>query len=118
MTATEENKAAQRPTPAMNAETASGVQLALVGVGEIHQDLVAKISIQRVRDLTLRSDFPKPAAELAEGDVWILEEVQAWLVEHKAAVAGLLSTAHGPTAAESCSPASPCSHASTGIPAT
>jgi prophage regulatory protein len=84
----------------VGAETPSPARLALVGVGEIHQGLLAKISIQRVRDMTLRSDFPRPAAELAEGDVWFLEEVQTWLADHSAAVAGLLGIPQGPVTDE------------------
>lgn len=48
------------------------------------------------RELTLRSDFPEPASELAEGDVWLREDVEAWINEHGEAVADILKHASMP----------------------
>jgi hypothetical protein len=58
----------------------------LAGIDEILA-LLIKISRQRVLELTFRSDFPEPAAELVEGDVWFLEDVEAWVDGHGDAVA-------------------------------
>jgi len=61
----------------------------LAGLDEI-LDLLLTISRERVRELTFRSDFPEPAAELAEGDVWLRDDVEAWINEHGDAVADML----------------------------
>ena len=63
----------------------------LVGLAEI-QDLLT-ISKDRVGELTFRGDFPAPTADLAQGAVWLREEVEAWVDEHTDAVAALLRTA-------------------------
>jgi prophage regulatory protein len=53
----------------------------LAGIAEIH-DHVVKISRQGVEKLTFRSDFPRPAGDLAAGAVWLLDDVKAWLDDH------------------------------------
>jgi prophage regulatory protein len=58
----------------------------LAGIDEILV-LLLKISRQRVLELTFRSDFPEPAAELVEGDIWFLEDVEAWINGHGDALA-------------------------------
>lgn len=63
--------------------------LPLAGIDEI-LFLLVKICRQRVLELTFRSDFPEPAADLAEGAVWFLEDVEAWINEHGDAVADML----------------------------
>jgi hypothetical protein len=40
-----------------------------------------------VLELTFRPNFPEPAADLAEGAVWLLDEVEAWIKENGNAVA-------------------------------
>jgi len=54
----------------------------LVGAHEI-RDMLG-VTRQRVYQLTSRSDFPRPVAELAQGKVWVLAEVQAWISAHRA----------------------------------
>jgi prophage regulatory protein len=61
----------------------------LAGIDEILV-LLVRISRERVRELTFRSDFPEPAAELAGGDVWHRADVEAWIDEHGDAVADML----------------------------
>jgi prophage regulatory protein len=65
---------------------------ALAGTEEILA-LLVKISRQGVRELTFRSDFPEPLAELAEGDVWFLEDIKAWINGHGDAVADVFGQA-------------------------
>jgi prophage regulatory protein len=59
----------------------SPAPIRLAGIDEI-LDLVVDISKERVLELTFRSDFPKPAEELGAGDVWLLDDVEAWLNRH------------------------------------
>jgi hypothetical protein len=66
-------------------------QIRLVGVIEIC-DLLQPIIRQGVRDLTCRDDFPAPFAELAEGDVWLPEKVEAWISAHGDALADMLKS--------------------------
>ena len=61
----------------------------LVGLIEI-RDLLVNISKEWVQELTFRSDFPAPFADLAEGNVWLREDVDAWIDEHREAVAAML----------------------------
>ena len=61
----------------------------LAGIDEI-VDLLVRVSRGHVRELTLRSDFPKPVAELAEGDIWLRDDVEAWINDHGDALADLL----------------------------
>jgi prophage regulatory protein len=58
----------------------------LAGTDEILA-LLVRIGREHVRELTVRSDFPEPAAELAEGAVWFLDDVEAWIAEHGEALA-------------------------------
>ena len=64
----------------------------LVGIDEI-LTLLVKISRRSVLELTFRNDFPEPAAELAEGDIWLLEDIEAWINDHGYAVAETLKQA-------------------------
>jgi len=57
-------------------------EIEVVGAHEI-RDLVKGLSRQRVYQLTRRSDFPRPVAELAQGKVWLADEVQEWIVDHR-----------------------------------
>ena len=61
----------------------------LAGIEEI-LNLLVKISRDRVRELTFRSDFPQPKAELAQGDSWLREDVEAWIDDHGDALADML----------------------------
>lgn len=49
----------------------------LVGAHEIRGML--GVSRQRVQQLATRSDFPRPVAELAQGKVWVLADIEAWI---------------------------------------
>lgn len=37
------------------------------------------ISRQRVYQITSRPDFPPPAADLMQGKVWLVEDVDSWI---------------------------------------
>ena len=54
-----------------------GEPLRLVGAHEI-RDLLG-VSRQRVYQLAGRSDFPKPVATLAQGKIWALADIEAWI---------------------------------------
>jgi predicted DNA-binding transcriptional regulator AlpA len=56
--------------------------LRLVGAYEI-RDLLG-VSRQRVYQLTGRADFPEPVAHLTQGKVWTLDDIEAWIKEHRA----------------------------------
>ena len=73
-------------------QPAPAAPIFLVGVSEIH-DLLLRISRERVEGLTCRDDFPEPAAELLGGDVWLREEVEAWIDERGDILAEILDPA-------------------------
>jgi prophage regulatory protein len=50
----------------------------LVGAHEIRIRL-GDISRQRVYQLTSDPDFPEPIAALAQGKVWLSDDVEAWI---------------------------------------
>ncbi|MEU4425781.1 DNA-binding protein [Actinoplanes sp. NPDC024001] len=50
----------------------------LMGAREI-QVRIGRISRQRVYQLATRPDFPAPVADLAQGKVWLADDVEAWL---------------------------------------
>jgi predicted DNA-binding transcriptional regulator AlpA len=54
----------------------------VVGAHEIRVRL-GGVSRQRVYQITSRSDFPKPVADLAQGKVWLADDVQAWIESHR-----------------------------------
>ena len=56
----------------------------LFGVGELRVRL-GGVSRQRVDQLTRRVDFPCPCAELAQGRVWLGEDIESWIKEYKRA---------------------------------
>jgi hypothetical protein len=70
-------------------ESTRSAPVPLAGIEEI-LDLLVKISRDRVRELTFRSDFPEPAAELAQGDIWLRDDIEAWIHEHGDALADML----------------------------
>jgi prophage regulatory protein len=41
------------------------------------------ISRQRVYQLTSRSDFPEPVADLAQGKVWLVADVEKWIISRR-----------------------------------
>ncbi|GAB1691361.1 helix-turn-helix transcriptional regulator [Krasilnikovia sp. M28-CT-15] len=59
-----------------------GKKLNLMGAHEIRVRL-GGISRQRAYQLTSRRDFPAPVAELAMGNVWLAEDVEAWIKERR-----------------------------------
>ncbi|WP_328518403.1 DNA-binding protein [Actinoplanes oblitus] len=54
----------------------------LVGTHEIRVRL-GGISRQRVDQITRKPGFPKPLAELAQGRVWLADDVAAWQKTHR-----------------------------------
>jgi hypothetical protein len=53
----------------------------LMGSREIEKRL--GVSRQRVNQLTNRPDWPEPYDELAMGKVWRIEDIEAWIREHR-----------------------------------
>jgi prophage regulatory protein len=41
------------------------------------------LSRQRVYQLTSRRDFPAPVAELGQGKIWLTDDIEAWIVQHR-----------------------------------
>jgi predicted DNA-binding transcriptional regulator AlpA len=58
------------------------MKVRLMGAHEIRVRL-GGISRQRVYQITSRADFPAAAADLAQGKVWLVEDVEAWIAEHR-----------------------------------
>jgi prophage regulatory protein len=54
----------------------------LMGAHEIRIRL-GGVSRQRAYQITSRQDFPKPAADLAQGKVWLTDDVEAWMKAHR-----------------------------------
>ena len=61
---------------------ARGSLLRLTGAHEIRVRL-GDISRQRVYQITSRADFPLPVADLAQGQIWLSEDVDAWVAIHR-----------------------------------
>ncbi|MFC3736566.1 hypothetical protein [Paractinoplanes deccanensis] len=57
----------------------------LMGAGEIG-DRLGGVSRQRVQQIIARPDFPAPYDEIAMGKVWRIEDVEAWIREHRPAL--------------------------------
>jgi prophage regulatory protein len=53
----------------------------ILGAHEIRVRL--GVSRQRVYQIISRPDFPKPAADLAQGKVWLADDVDAWIEHHR-----------------------------------
>jgi predicted DNA-binding transcriptional regulator AlpA len=49
-----------------------------LGAREIRA-LMHGVSRQRVYQLTSRRDFPRPVARLAQGKIWLADDVEAWI---------------------------------------
>lgn len=56
-------------------------RLRLMGAHEIREQL--GVSRQRTYQLTRRADFPTPIADLTQGKIWLTEDVEAWIAEHR-----------------------------------
>jgi hypothetical protein len=41
------------------------------------------VSRQRAYQITRRADFTKPVADLAQGKVWLADDVEAWMKVHR-----------------------------------
>ena len=59
-------------------------RLVLLGVSELRRRL-GGVSRQRVDQLSRRRSFPSPCADLAQGRVWLGEDVEAWIGAHRPA---------------------------------
>jgi predicted DNA-binding transcriptional regulator AlpA len=49
---------------------------------------IGRISRQRVYQLARRPDFPAPVADLAQGKVWLADDVEAWIATRRRRPAG------------------------------
>jgi predicted DNA-binding transcriptional regulator AlpA len=54
----------------------------VVGAHEIRVRL-GGVSRQRVYQITSRTDFPTPVADLEQGNVWLADDVEAWIATHR-----------------------------------
>jgi prophage regulatory protein len=63
-------------------------RLRLIGAHEILV-LLGRVSRQRVHQLTSRGDFPAPVIELAQGKVWLADDVETWIRNHCVGAADL-----------------------------
>jgi hypothetical protein len=80
-------------------DRADTAAVTLAGVPEIRDLLLRAISKERVEELSYRDDFPPPTAVLAQGGVWLADEVEAWFDEHREVLANLFRTGLEPPAA-------------------
>jgi prophage regulatory protein len=60
----------------------------LVGTTEVGQ-LLGNLSRQRVYQITIQKDFPAPVAELAQGKVWLGDQVEQWIAIRRVRLARL-----------------------------
>ncbi|GAA0478813.1 putative DNA-binding transcriptional regulator AlpA [Actinoplanes campanulatus] len=58
--------------------------ISLMGAHEIRVRL-GGVSRQRAYQITTRADFPKPVADLAQGKIWLTEDVETWMKAHRPA---------------------------------
>jgi prophage regulatory protein len=56
--------------------------LRILGAHEIRM-LLGGVSRQRAYQITSRPDFPEPVADLAQGKVWLADDVDRWLGTHR-----------------------------------
>lgn len=56
--------------------------LRIVGAHEIRM-LLGGVSRQRAYQITSRADFPQPVADLAQGKVWLADDVDGWFRTHR-----------------------------------
>lgn len=57
-----------------------------MGPAEIGRRL-GGISRARVYQITQRRNFPEPIADLDMGNVWLADDVEAWIAEHRPEIA-------------------------------
>jgi predicted DNA-binding transcriptional regulator AlpA len=62
-------------------------RIRLVGTQEIRVRL-GVVSRQRAYHLTRRADFPKPVEVLAQGAVWLADDVDAWIAHRRSRAIG------------------------------
>jgi prophage regulatory protein len=55
--------------------------LRLAGAHEV-RDLLG-ISRQRVYQLAAKADFPRPIAVLAQGKVWVIDDIEEWVAKYR-----------------------------------
>jgi len=56
----------------------------LVSSHEIREMLGrGRYSRQRIYQLTSGTDFPNPVARLIQGKIWLTDDVEAWIREHR-----------------------------------
>jgi predicted DNA-binding transcriptional regulator AlpA len=68
--------------------------LRLIGASEI-RDLLG-VSRQRVYQLAGRSDFPKPVATLAQGKIWLVNDIETWIGANRTRHRARPATPHQP----------------------
>ncbi|MBO3744165.1 helix-turn-helix transcriptional regulator [Actinoplanes flavus] len=56
--------------------------LRLMDAHEIRVRL-GNLSPQRVYQITNKASFPKPVAVLGAGKIWLADDVEAWIAEHR-----------------------------------
>lgn len=56
--------------------------LRLVGTSEIRR-LLGGVSKQRAYEISRRAGFPEPVAVLDSGRIWLAEDVERWIAEHR-----------------------------------
>jgi hypothetical protein len=54
----------------------------LVGAAEIRV-MLGGVSKQRAYQITTRQGFPEPIARLAQGKIWLAEDVETWIKAHR-----------------------------------
>jgi prophage regulatory protein len=59
--------------------------LRFLGAHEIRLRL-GGVSRQRVYQITNRPDFPPPVADLAQGKIWLADDVDAWIGSRRSPV--------------------------------
>jgi prophage regulatory protein len=62
-------------------EEVTSVGKYLMGAGEIGERL--GVSRQRVQQLIASPNFPDPYEELQMGKIWLIEDVEAWIRDHR-----------------------------------
>lgn len=70
----------------VHAVPANKRDIKLMGSAEISRRL-GGLSRTRIYQLTQRRNFPEPVAELEMGNVWLAEDVETWIAEHRPDIA-------------------------------
>ncbi|MEU4625046.1 DNA-binding protein [Actinoplanes sp. NPDC023801] len=68
----------------------------LVGTTEVGL-LLGDLSRQRIYQITVQKDFPAPVAHLAQGKVWLGEQVEQWIAARRVKIAARRRNPAGPT---------------------